>query len=85
VLRRSHAEFAAAPPIAGGITIDSTDLSVAEVTACIRSVLDQPHPANPSGDGPLFSIDKCCEIAHAPALVPERALPEVRFWMACHA
>jgi chloramphenicol 3-O-phosphotransferase len=36
VLRRSHADFAAAPAIAGDVTIDSTSLSVAEVTACIR-------------------------------------------------
>jgi len=59
VLRRSHADFAAAPPIAGDVTIDSTSLSVAEVAACIRSVLDRSHSASTSGDRPLFRDVDC--------------------------
>ena len=42
VLRRSHANFASAPRIAGDVTIDSIHLSVPELAACIRSALDRP-------------------------------------------
>ena len=62
VLRRSHADFAAAPPIAVDVTIDSTSLSVAEVAACIRSVLDRSHAASTSGDRPLFRDVDCVQI-----------------------
>jgi predicted enzyme related to lactoylglutathione lyase/chloramphenicol 3-O-phosphotransferase len=62
VLRRSHADFAAAPSIAGDLTIDSTSLSVAEVAACVRAVLDRSHSASTSGDRPLFRDVDCVQI-----------------------
>jgi predicted enzyme related to lactoylglutathione lyase/chloramphenicol 3-O-phosphotransferase len=62
VLRRSHADFAAAPPIAGDITIDSTDLSIAEVTACIRSRLDRSDWTRTADHGPLFRDVDCVQI-----------------------
>jgi predicted enzyme related to lactoylglutathione lyase/chloramphenicol 3-O-phosphotransferase len=62
VLRRSHADFAAARRIAGDVTIDSTHLSVAEVAACIRSELDRLDSATTPGDGPLFRDVDCIQI-----------------------
>ena len=62
VLRRSHAEFAAAASVAGDVTIDSTSLSITEVAARIRSVLDRLHSARTSGDQPLFRDVDCVQI-----------------------
>jgi predicted enzyme related to lactoylglutathione lyase len=62
VLRRSHADFAAAPAIAGDVTIDSTSLSAAEVAACIRSMLDRSDSARAPDHGPLFRDVDCVQI-----------------------
>ena len=62
VLRRSHSDFASAPPAVGDVAIDSTGLSVSDVAARIRSLLDptQSHPAAEAG--PLFSDVDCLQI-----------------------
>jgi predicted enzyme related to lactoylglutathione lyase len=62
VLRRSHADFAAAPVIAGDVTIDSTDLSIAEVAGCLRSVVDGSESARMPDSGPLFRDVDCVQI-----------------------
>ena len=62
VLRGCHADFAAAPPIAGDVTIDSTSLSLAEVAARIRSVLDSTVSTGTAGNGPLFKDVDCVQI-----------------------
>jgi lactoylglutathione lyase len=62
VLRRSHADFAAAAQIAGEVTIDSTLLSVTEVAAHIRSVLERSHSERTTDDQPLFRDVDCIQI-----------------------
>jgi chloramphenicol 3-O-phosphotransferase len=59
VLRRSHADFAAAPPIARDVTIDSTHLSASEVAASISSVLDGSDPTRP------LVVARCSETSTA--------------------
>lgn len=62
VLRRSHADFAAAPPIAGDVTIDSTSLSIAEVATRIGSVLERLDWTRTAEHGPLFRDVDCVQI-----------------------
>jgi hypothetical protein len=59
---RSHADFAATRPISGDIVIDSTHLSVAEVAARARSVLDAPPASSRAGHRPLFRDIDCLEM-----------------------
>jgi predicted enzyme related to lactoylglutathione lyase len=62
VLRRSHADFAASPRITGDVVIDSSVLSVAEVAARIRSVLDAPASSFSVGHRSLFKDVDCLQI-----------------------
>jgi len=62
VLRRSHADFATSPTIAGDATIDSTNLSAAEVAARIRSVLEKSDSAKAPDQGPMFRDVDCVQI-----------------------
>jgi predicted enzyme related to lactoylglutathione lyase len=62
VLRRSHADFAASPRITRDVVIDSSVLSVAEVAARIRSVLDAPASSFSVGHRSLFKDVDCLQI-----------------------
>jgi predicted enzyme related to lactoylglutathione lyase/chloramphenicol 3-O-phosphotransferase len=61
-LRQSHADFAASPRITGDVIIDSSVLSVAEVAARIRSVLDTPTSSSGAGHRFLFTDIDCLQI-----------------------
>lgn len=64
LLRASHAEFTAAPPIATDITLDLTDVPVAEVASTIRAAL--VHEGSPAASDanlpPLFRDVDCVQI-----------------------
>jgi predicted enzyme related to lactoylglutathione lyase/chloramphenicol 3-O-phosphotransferase len=62
VLRRSHSDFRAAPPTAGDVAIDSTGLSVSDVAARIRSLLERSQSRPAAEAGPLFTDVDCLQI-----------------------
>jgi chloramphenicol 3-O-phosphotransferase len=61
LLRRNHADFAAAGTIAGDIVVDSTHQSISEVGSTIRSALDQLNPRCAAENG----CDHCSGISTA--------------------
>lgn len=60
VLRSSHAAFAVAPPIDGDVVIDSTALTIHEVTSMIGYSLE--NDAETSTEGPLIRDIDCLQV-----------------------